>query len=426
MISSLKLTKKIKTENFFRIGVFTLASAPLVSSIFFLISVIFENNENKNFFKESWNILLIATSLLMVIGLIFLNISPNSPIKIYEWDKNLSIIGLFNWIPFFWFFWKFQNFLKSKNQRRICSILFIAGTFPVLLSGFGQFWFGWEGPLELFNGLIIWYQRPLEGISGLTGLFNNPNYTGAWLSFIIPFTIAAFQEHKKSLLVKILSLFIFILVFVALILTYSRSAWLCCLFSLAFHIANFKFIKNLKVILSIIFTCFAIFFLFKDNFFDLIQNILPERILSEIDQNSYKNLDLTRIDIWSQALKFISERPLFGWGSGYFPLILKKTTGIWKGHPHNLLLEIFFNYGIIVGTLLFSFVIALIVRSFDRIFIKNFSNSFEKAWLISCFVLLLSQLVDQQYLDIRISLSLWILLSGLKNIIEDKKYNRIE
>ena len=56
--------------------------------------------------------------------------------------------------------------------------------------------------------------------------------------------------------------------FIALILTYSRSAWLCCLFSLAFHVANFKFIKNLKVILSIIFACFAIFFLFKDIFFE--------------------------------------------------------------------------------------------------------------------------------------------------------------
>ena len=88
MISSLKLITRIKTESFFRIGVFTLASAPLVASIFFLISVIFENNENKDFFKESWNILLIATSLLMVIGLIFLNISPGSPIKIYELDKN--------------------------------------------------------------------------------------------------------------------------------------------------------------------------------------------------------------------------------------------------------------------------------------------------------------------------------------------------
>ena len=143
-----------------------------------------------------------------------------------------------------------------------------------------------------------------------------------------------------------------------------------------------------------------------------------------MDQNSFKNLDLTE-SIFGRIHLNLFLKAYIWMGIRVFPFNIKETTGIWKGHPHNLLLEIFFNYGIIVGTLIISFVIALIVRSFDKIFIKDFSNSFEKAWSISVLCSTFISTVDQQYLDIRISLSLWILLSGLKNIIEDKKYNRI-
>ena len=203
MYKSLKFSNFIQAENLFRIGILTLASAPVLSSIFFLIAILSVKNSALNFHQDRWNLPLITASFLMIIGLVYLNLNINSPIIKNQWDSSLSFVGLFNWIPFFWFFWKCQNFVKSSEQRRKCAIFFIAGTFPVLISGFGQFYFGWEGPFEIFNGLIIWYQRPLDGISGMTGMFNNPNYTGAWLTFIIPFTLASFQEDRKSILIRI-------------------------------------------------------------------------------------------------------------------------------------------------------------------------------------------------------------------------------
>lgn len=419
MDKKLRFSDFIQAENLFRIGILTLASAPFLSSIFFLISIFTAKNSKVNFFEDKWNIPLIISSLLMIIGLVYLNTNVNSLILKYNWDINVSLLGLFNWIPFFWFFWKCQQFVKSSEQRRKCAIFFIAGTFPVLISGFGQFYFGWEGPLEILNGFIIWYQRPLKGISGMTGMFNNPNYTGAWLSFIIPFTLASFQEDRKSILIKASSFLNFSMVFLGLIITYSRSAWICSLIALLFQNLDKKFIKFIKIFLIILLFIIPIFFVFKENILFIFNKILPSIFLSEFNQESFKNLDLMRIEIWGFAFRFILQRPIFGWGSGYFPLALENETGVWKGHPHNLILEAYFNFGIIVGSILLIFVISLIAKSFRNIFIRKISTIYDRAWFTSALTLLTSQLVDQQYLDIRISLSIWILLAGLRNIIRE-------
>ena len=421
MDKTLRFKDFIQAENLFRIGILTLASAPSLASIFFLIAILSVKNSDVNFFEDKWNIPLIISSFFMIIGLVYLNTNVNSSILKNQWDSNLSLLGLFNWIPFFWFFWKCQNFLKSAEQRRKCAIFFIVGTFPVLISGFGQFYFGWEGPLELFNGFIIWYQRPLKGISGMTGMFNNPNYTGAWLSFIIPFTLASFQEDRKSILIRASSFLNFAMVFLGLIITYSRSAWICSFVALFFQNLEKKFLKFIKIFFIFLLFIIPIFFVFKENILFLVNKIIPSIFLSKFNQESFKNLDLMRVEIWGFALRFIFQRPIFGWGSGYFPLALENETGVWKGHPHNLILEVYFNFGIIVGSILLIFVLTLITKSFKNIFIRKIPTIYDRAWFTSALTLLTSQLVDQQYFDMRISLSIWILLAGLRNIIREQQ-----
>ena len=75
--------------------------------------------------------------------------------------------------------------MNSKTKRRRTAFALLAGTLPVIVTGIGQSFFNWYGPIETLNGLIVWYQRPIEGITGMTGLFNNPNYTGLWLNLIL-------------------------------------------------------------------------------------------------------------------------------------------------------------------------------------------------------------------------------------------------
>ena len=98
-------------------------------------------------------------------------------------------------------------------------------------------------------------------------------------------------------------------------------------------------------------------------------------------------------------------------------------TGVFKGHPHNLSLELIFSYGIPGAILIITPIAVISFLSFKKIFVESDnekSNSiFEKAWIISLIILLTSQMVDVQYFDGRISLFLWILLSGSRNIISN-------
>ena len=98
-------------------------------------------------------------------------------------------------------------------------------------------------------------------------------------------------------------------------------------------------------------------------------------------------------------------------------------TGVFKGHPHNLSLELMVSYGIPGSILIITPITIISFLSFKKIFLDNdykISNSiFEKSWIISLIILLISQMVDVQYFDGRISIVFWVLLAGLRAIIHE-------
>ena len=182
----------------FLTGLFLLPGALFISSIFLLFAAIigcFLCEEN--YFKCNWNKSFFVCGLLNLFiccaQLLFLSNTYKDLL-----DPKLSLIGTLNWVPFFLLFWGFQPYLNSKQKRKRSAIILVSATVPVLISGFGQYFFDWTGPINTLNGLIIWYQRPITK-HGLTGLFNNQNYAGAWFSIVWPFCIALVLERSKTL-----------------------------------------------------------------------------------------------------------------------------------------------------------------------------------------------------------------------------------
>ena len=159
---------------------------------------------------------------------------------------------------------------------------------------------------------------------------------------------------------------------------------------------------------------------------DLFINKLNRQISSDY----YLTLDMTRLNIWLFAIKSILQRPFLGWGSASFPTILSMDLDTWKGHAHNLFLEIGVSYGLPVLVLISCFIFFILYRNYKNILQDNkFRNRFTKttlfknAWFFSTITLMISQLFDVQYFDGRISIVFWILLAGLKNNILVKKVN---
>ena len=240
----------------FLLGIFFLPSTIAIGILFLLPAFLITSfSGNKLLFKDYWNFPFLIFGFLIIISAIFQNfLFTNNYEEI--WNTKLSLVGLFNWIPFIWVFWASQPYLNSKSKRRSFSLVLVAGTFPVLITGFGQYFLNWNGPFETLNGLVIWYQRPIEKPGGLTGLFSNQNYAASWLSFVWPFCIALVLEKSKNLFKKTTALGFLISTGLAAFLTFSRNAWLGLFTSIPIVIGK----KGVKIFL--ILNTIAIFILF--------------------------------------------------------------------------------------------------------------------------------------------------------------------
>ena len=418
-----KVEKKIPKllNNIFLIGSFLLPSAFTLGTGFLLICVIYGVYIGKGYFKDKLNIIFFVAGIFLIISA-FIHSNFNDYLSNYKLNHSLSWIGLANWIPFFLCFWGFQPYLNSKTKRRRTAFILLAGTLPVIITGIGQSFFKWHGPMETLNGLIVWYQRPIESITGMTGLFNNPNYTGLWLNLILPFCLAETINSRNNEFKRIIT-FLFSFSFtLCTILTNSRAAWICISLGSVVMLGRkgLKLIFPLLISISLIIGS-TIYPIFGNKIQFLLRSIIPNNIWME-----FTDFQISRLDIWNTALKSIINFPIFGTGGGSFPDIYMYETGLWKGHAHNLPLELFLSYGIPAGIIILSPIIYLFIYSTKTIFFNKLIkiSIFDKAWVISIMLFLFSQLVDVQYFDGRISITFWILLAGAKNIIDEDKHSR--
>ena len=310
-------------------------------------------------------------------------------------------------------------------------LLLLSGSVPLIISGFLQVFFDIHGPFNIFNGLIIWFQR--EGEPGLTGLFNNRNYASLWFTILWPICLAILSQRKNgsNFLIYIFSISIISSIY----LTFSRVGLLnLFLTSLIFLKGSLSIWLFLFLILLITLLIAAVTNIFPLSFKEFAISILPSEIIARF--SILENLEIftsnARFSIWLSALEFIKERPFLGWGSASFPILFFQKIKIWYGHTHNIFIELAISYGFISALLIITGIVIILLKSFREIYLKknnkkeNFSINFlyfDKAWWTASFVLLTSQLFDIQFLDFRISIIFWIFLSGLSTIKLDTNKN---
>ncbi len=399
----------------FQIGVFFLPSSALISYIFLLVALFEGSLSRRDFFwREYWNYPLLIISFLILVGCI------RSQTGWLAW------LGLFNWLPFFWCFWGFQPYLLTPEKRRKCASWLVLGSLPVLVTGFGQLWLGWEGPWQLFDGLIIWFISPGGAPFGrLSGLFDYANITAAWLSGVWPFCLASVLKpfiFGRSRVIPCAVLIAFVL---AMILTDSRNAWGAIFLGLplVFGSASWSWLIPLMLI------CFLPVVIAVLPFFDFgiqefARTIVPESIWMRLNDMKFvdtRPFDSTRIAQWKVAINLIFEKPLLGWGAAAFSIIYPLKVGLSHGHSHNLPLELAVSHGILVSLLFNIFVFSLLmISAYYRIFNQfNSRKNFiiDRAWWTSAIILICFHATDMPMFDSRINMLGWILLIGLRCII---------
>ena len=410
----------------FNLGLLSLSSLPFFSVIFFIFSLFVSFKFNlRNYFKDKNNIIFVIVSFLMLFnGLVIHNLHSSE--TLIGWDKKLSLIGLINWIPFFICFNGFQIYLEKVEDRTTSSKLLLIGSIPILITGLGQYFLGWDQTINLFNGAIIWFIKPIDNLSGLSGLFNNPNYTSAWLSIIWPFCLLFTTKREENIFNRYRGFFLLFFYILTLVLTNSRNGWFSILIPLPL-LFGYSFLKiSLFIILFLSLIVISINLnlipLFLEEF---LINLIPEKI-SNIAYFNINNYYLyPRLDIWRVSLNSIFMKPLFGWGAASFPFIYTvfKNLNVNDNvqHSHNLFLELSINYGLIVSCLILFNILLILLNSFSIIFSGKINKNSEsyKAWFIATVIVLFTQTFDVTYYDIRISLLFWILIAGLKSINQE-------
>ena len=123
-------------------------------------------------------------------------------------------------------------------------------------------------------------------------------------------------------------------------------------------------------------------------------------------------------------ISIISAKPFLGYGAGLFPIVYLTLSDYSAQHAHNIILQIAFDYGLFLSIGLSVFVLILLFKTWQKI--STYSNNLnfndkpiEIYWFASALVAIVSQLYDVTYFDGRLSLLIWLLLTGLKTIIDE-------
>ena len=440
-IKSLKNFLKINTLNIkssayntglrlFHLGILLLAAVPSISFLLLALSSILGSFDRKeNYFNDKYNLPFLFSSILMVINCIFITIRADF---INNQNPSLAWVGLLNWIPFFWCFWIFQIYLKNEILRIQAAQYLLIGSLPVLFSGFTQYFLDWYGPYEIFNNLIIWYQRPLSEGGGVTGLFNNYNYFGAWLSIVLVLVTGLFFKESKNKILKLIKLMLICVFVYMIILSTSRNALLAVLimFFLLLPIKKLKFLY-VSTFSALCVLSTSLIQTIPSNFKNYIITFIPSSLLEKTALNSLSEINsFPRVELWLKSIDLIKSNLIMGYGGGSFSDLYYLNNGQFEGmqHSHNLMLEIAFNYGLPSSILVIGGMLLILFKSNHRLLIfnnrkksliKNYLFKFDDAWITSFTIFLFLHIFDITYFDGRISLLAWILLAGIRQIIRE-------
>jgi O-antigen ligase len=154
--------------------------------------------------------------------------------------------------------------------------------------------------------LGLWQHSKDTGQFRITSIFSNPNALGSYFNMVLAFTLASILL-RGSIKQKMLYAGASAVIFVALLLTFSRSAWIAFVAMMLYFI----FVYNKKWLLAVPVLGALTPFIMPPSVIARFSNLL--------DPTYYQmSAEYGRLAFWGTALEKIKESPLVGVGLGTF------------------------------------------------------------------------------------------------------------
>tara|TARA_Y100000766_G_scaffold78195_1_gene66423 strand:- start:443 stop:1873 length:1431 start_codon:yes stop_codon:yes gene_type:complete len=277
-----------------------LPTEPLIVGmmLIFILKLFFDGSFDKQILKHPITKLII----LHIFWMSLTTITSSNPIVSVKF-----LLSRFWYVSVFFFI--ASQVLKSSKTQKITIWLYILGFIPVLLYTFQQ-----HAMRGFDQASANWVMNPF---------FNDHTSYGACLAMVFPFLLWQFFSQKIEGVKKIIVFLVTLLFLVAIILSYTRAAWVSLIGAFGiFIILRFK-IKT-WVVLSVSFlagiflfsTIDSILINLESNKQDSSSN-LTEHVES-ISNVSSDASNLERINRWKSAWEMFQDKPVFGFGPGTY------------------------------------------------------------------------------------------------------------
>jgi O-antigen ligase len=226
--------------------------------------------------------------------------------------------GFLTYLSYFLLYFLASQIITDQKRIKLTAMTLALTTIPISLYGVLQYLrldpLRWSGPM-------------LE-VGRSFSTLGNPIFLGGFLTLVLPLTLALFLTSNSNQ--KILWLTAFALGNIALITTFSRSAWLATLTGLTF----FTFLWGRKILAKPrYFLALLLTFIILSLTLGTLSFYKPsakldfrERLISAFRLS--EGTILTRFEIWKASLNIIADKSLFGTGLQNYPLIFPKYQTI--------------------------------------------------------------------------------------------------
>lgn len=254
----------------------------------------------------------------------------NFLVTLFGVEPKKGLSKLIEFVSAICFLFAIINTGENEKSKFVNKIVYLIIIFCVLESLYGI--------LQYFTRIDFTHKVKIS-THRIRGTLGYCNSLGGVLGMMVPFIYShLLYTHKNKIKEKIFFLISFVLSSMALILTFTRGAWLGAFISIlviTIYRIGWKAILLVLVLPGI-----------------LIFGPVRDRI-----KDTKNNPHGGRKEIWIWSVEMIKERPIFGYGFNSFQKLLYKKNidyGISHFHSHNIYLNTFVESGLVGIVLLLS------------------------------------------------------------------------